>query len=269
MKRNSITASIIAYNEEKNIRRCLDSINGVIDEIVLVHDGPCSDRTLEIAKEYAKKIFVRPRIGEAEPHRPFAMEQASSEWILTLDADEYLSPELAKSLRQLVQDDAVDGYEFYWSFYDKGKRITSGPLSKAYRLALFRKSKTTAPQKFHEWYKVRGSIKKRLDLILEHALPPDNWTLSGFRKKNWPRARNDARFRILNGYAPYPFPFYLLKAVIWFAALLPYVFFLQKTFLNGFLGLRMAFLVALYNFLLYFYIFKFKIRGVPEVNAHA
>jgi len=259
-KENTVTATIIAYNEEKNIKRCLDSVKAVVDEIVLVHDGKCSDATITIARKYTKKIYIRPRIGEAEPHRNFAMQKATSEWILSVDADEYLSPQLQRSIKKLVQDNDVDGYEFYWSFYDQGKQITSGPLSKSYRLALFRASKTIAPKKFHEWYKVDGIIK-RLNLTLEHGIDFDNWTMSGFKRKNWPRARADARFRILNGYANLPSFFYLVKAVVWFTLLLPYFFFVHKLFLHGTLGFRMAFFNAFYNLLLYYYVFKFKLTN--------
>ncbi len=259
-KKNTVTATVIAYNEEKNIRRCLDSVKGAVDEIIVVHDGKCSDKTLSIAKKYTKKIFIRPRVGEAEPHRAFAIERASSEWILALDADEYLTLPLQKEIKKLVNSSGVDGYEFYWPFYDKGRQITSGPLSKAYRLALFRKSKTTAPKKFHEWYKVDGSVK-RLGFVLEHGIDFDNWTMHGFRRKNWPRAMADARFRVLNGYAPFPSFFYLGKSVLWFLLLLPYIFFINRLFLHGALGFRVAFLNAFYNLLLYFYVFKFKLTG--------
>jgi len=259
-RNNSITATIIAYNEADKIRKCLDSVKHVVDEIIFVHDGPCADDTLKIARNYTKKIFVRPRIGEAEPHRFFAMQQATSEWVLSLDADEYLTPQLQRNLRSLIKNRNVDGYKFYWPFYDKGEKITTGPLAEAYRLALFRKSKTTAPRKFHEWYKVLGTVKQ-LNLVLEHDIPADNWTLSGFKKKNWPRARYDARFRIVSGYAAWPFFVYPFKAVLWFTLLLPYLFVYKKNFLNGLLGLRMAFYIGFYNFLLYFYVFKYKLTG--------
>jgi len=264
-KPHTISASIIARNEELRIKRCLDSVAPVVDEIIFVHSGRCSDATLRIARNYTKKIFIRPNFGGPEPSRQFAMDRATSEWVFTLDADEYLSPQLQKSMKKLVKNESVDGYELYWSFYDKGRKITSGPLSKSYRLALFRKVKTTAPKKFHEWYKVRGNVE-RVNLTLEHDTPYDNWTFSGFRRKHLPRASYDAKYRILNGYAKWPFFIYLPKAVLGFFLLLPYNFILEKNFLNpGFLGLRMAFLVALYNFFLYFYVFKFKLtKNLPQ-----
>jgi Glycosyltransferases involved in cell wall biogenesis len=71
--RNKISACIVVYNEEKVIKRCLDSIKNVVDEIILVHDGPCKDRTLEIAKRYTNKIFIRPHVGMMESTSCFCL----------------------------------------------------------------------------------------------------------------------------------------------------------------------------------------------------
>jgi len=259
MKSSTITVSLVAYNEEARIKRYLDNIKSVVDEIVIVNDGPCTDNTLKIAKKYTKKIFVLPRIGEGEPHRPFAMQQASSEWILSLDADEYLSPELKKNIKKLVKDKSVDGYEFYWSFKDKGRQITSGPLSKSYRLVLFRKAKATPPRKPHEWYRVKGKVK-RLDLTLEHDTPYNNWSFSSIETKHLPRARYDARFRVSHSYATKPVVFYFLKSIL-SLGLLPHTFIIKKFFLNGYLGFRFSLIAAVYNYLVNFYIFKFKLTG--------
>ena len=79
----------------------------MVDEIVLVHDGECEDRTLEIAGRYGCRVFVRPLVGHAEVATVFAYEQAQGEWILTLDADEYLSEPLRQKLRTLVTDECV------------------------------------------------------------------------------------------------------------------------------------------------------------------
>ena len=88
---NKISACLVVHNEEKVIRRCLDSIKNVVDEIIVVHDGPCTDKTMEIAREYGAKIYEQPFNGEAEKHRPFSYRMTSGAWILQIDADEYLS----------------------------------------------------------------------------------------------------------------------------------------------------------------------------------
>ncbi len=257
-----ISANIIAYNEEANIERCLKSLSGVAGEIILVHDGECRDRTLQIARKYTKKVYVRPHVGESVGHRVFAAEKSRGEWLLILDADEYLSPKLQREVQKLVRRKDVDGYTFYWPFYDKGREIRHGPLSKGRRLALMRKSKTIVPVKFHVWYKVQGKVVD-LPYALEHNIPFDNWQWSGFFRKNTHRTQADARWRIMKGYAKYPAPFYAGKAVLWFVLVLAFLLFVRKLIVHGELGVRIALFNALYNLMLYWYVFKYKLTGLP------
>jgi hypothetical protein len=99
MKEDGITISacIVVYKEEKLIVGLLENIKNFVDEIVLVYDGVREedfDNTIDIASNFCQKnhlllkVFKRPHIGEAEPHRPFSFKQASGEWILWIDADE-------------------------------------------------------------------------------------------------------------------------------------------------------------------------------------
>src|ERR1019366_6092564 len=85
----TVSACVVVRNEEAVIERCLQSLVDVVDEIVLVHDGECEDRTLQIAARYRSRTFVRPLVGHAEVATVFAFEQARGEWILSLDADEF------------------------------------------------------------------------------------------------------------------------------------------------------------------------------------
>ena len=55
--RNKISAFIVAYHEENLIERCLRSLVDVVDEIIVVHDGPCLDKTIKIAQKYTSKVF--------------------------------------------------------------------------------------------------------------------------------------------------------------------------------------------------------------------
>jgi glycosyltransferase involved in cell wall biosynthesis len=92
---DTISAIIITKNEEKNIRDCLESIRWV-SEIVVV-DAGSSDRTPDIAKEFTQKIFNRPwdRYGVA---KNFGLARCTSEWIISLDADERVTAELQKEI---------------------------------------------------------------------------------------------------------------------------------------------------------------------------
>ncbi|MGD0454659.1 MAG: glycosyltransferase family 2 protein [Solirubrobacteraceae bacterium] len=220
-------------NEEAVIERCLSSLAGVVDEIVLVHDGDCQDRTLEIAERHGARVFVRPLVGHAEAATVFAFEQARSEWILSLDADEFLSEELRRQLPRLVADPAVNGYELVWKMWD-GRRYISekGP----HKLALFRRARVHVLGMVHAVEQVDPPVV-RTELHLEHRPLYNNFTLALVFSKwrrwariqareylrdlaelprfnwegtpSWPRRR-----RVLNRLSPLLFPVYVPGAFV-------------------------------------------------------
>src|ERR1035437_3931648 len=109
-KMSKVTAVISAFNEEKNIERCLKSLI-FADEIVVV-DNSSTDKTSEIAKKYTKKVFVQknnPNLIDLQKN--FGFEKASFEWILSIDADEEVSRELAEEIRATIKNkNEVAGY---------------------------------------------------------------------------------------------------------------------------------------------------------------
>ena len=156
-----ISANVIVYNEQHNIAACLDSLNRHVDEIILIHDGECTDKTLQIASKYEKvKMHVAPRMGEAEPHRPLALGLSTGDWVVVLDADERLPFAFGK-LRDVIDDaerNGVDNLRLPWPFKDQGKEIIDGPLSESVKLVVFKKVNYYHSGKFHEWYKPKGEV---------------------------------------------------------------------------------------------------------------
>lgn len=182
---HSISACVVARNEEAVIDRCLGSLAGVVDEIVLVHDGECDDRTLEIAERHGCRIFVQPLLGNPEASTVFAYEQTRGEWIFGLDADEFLSESLRRELRTLVADESVNGYEMLWRMWDGTRYITeNGP----YKLSLFRRSRVHMIGLIHarEWV---DPPVLRVPLQLEHRPLYNNFSLrTAFTKqRRWAR----------------------------------------------------------------------------------
>src|SRR6266705_244111 len=96
----TIAAVVITKNEERNISECLESLKWV-DELIVV-DAESSDRTVELAKAYTPKVFVRTWPGYG-PQKNFAMAQATADWILIIDADERVSDELREEIQALLQ----------------------------------------------------------------------------------------------------------------------------------------------------------------------
>jgi len=100
-----ITGVIITYNEEENIERCLKSLIGIVDEILVV-DSLSTDGTKEICQKFPDVKFIeQPWLGYAQ-QKNFANENASFDFILSIDADEVLSDELKTSILQVKQSDA-------------------------------------------------------------------------------------------------------------------------------------------------------------------
>jgi glycosyltransferase involved in cell wall biosynthesis len=86
-----LSAIIITRNEERNLEACLSALLWV-DEIILV-DAGSTDRTLEIAQKYTEKVYERPWSGYGQA-KNYALDQAAGDWILWIDADERVTPEL-------------------------------------------------------------------------------------------------------------------------------------------------------------------------------
>jgi len=98
----TISLCMIVYNEENNIRRCLESVRGFADEIIIVDTGS-TDRTKSICKEYGARIFDFEWKEDFSEARNLSISKASSDWILLLDADEVLSIGNSAGLKQYLQ----------------------------------------------------------------------------------------------------------------------------------------------------------------------
>ncbi len=278
-KRGSISACLVVRNEEAMIERCLASLAGVVEEIILVHDGECEDRTLEIAASHGCRIYTRPLVGHAEASTVFAYEQARCEWILTLDADEFLGEPLRAGLKELVADESVNGYELLWRMWDGRRYFTeNGP----YKLGLFRRASVHMLGMIHGAEDVDPPIVK-VQLQLEHRpqynnlafgtvvtkwrrwarinakeflapfaeLPKYNW----HGESDWP-----ARRRLLNRLAP-----------LLFLPYVPVVFAVnlarERDVYSWRENLRMSAGQAIYAGMVQFYVAKYMYLGVEDSAA--
>jgi glycosyltransferase involved in cell wall biosynthesis len=98
-----LSVCIITYNEEAHIARTLDSVKGIAEEVIVVDSGS-TDKTVELARARGAKVFVEVWRGFSR-QKNAAMAKASGDWILSLDADEEVSPELAASIEKLLKSD--------------------------------------------------------------------------------------------------------------------------------------------------------------------
>lgn len=105
-----LTVTIITLNEERNIERCILSVKSVADEILVV-DSLSTDRTVKIAEQLGAKVILQPFLGHIE-QKNFANEKATHDWVLAIDADEELSPELAASIAMVKHNPKHRAYHY-------------------------------------------------------------------------------------------------------------------------------------------------------------
>lgn len=131
-----VSATIITKDEEDHIADCLISARLVADEIIVLDSGS-SDRTVEIAKQYADIVEETdwPGFGVQKQR---ALEKATGEWVLSLDADERITPELAREINHHLADPDADAYKLPWAVTIYGKRLDFGRSGRA-PLRLFRR----------------------------------------------------------------------------------------------------------------------------------
>lgn len=105
-----ISGVVITYNEEKNIERCIKSLHGICDEIVVV-DSFSTDNTKSLCEQYSVRFIENPFAGHIE-QKNFAMNQAHHDYVLSLDADEALSEELQTAIAAVKQNWTASAYRF-------------------------------------------------------------------------------------------------------------------------------------------------------------
>ncbi len=157
MAKIPLSVCIVARNEEEVIEECLRNVYGWADEIIVVN-GESSDRTAQIAKKYAT-VFTRKNDPSHHVNKKWSFDKARNRWILSLDADESLDPELKKEIERVVKE---DGYG-YNGFMMPRKQILYGkPLKydwKGYQLRLYKKGKEYFKgEKLHEYIMIDGKV---------------------------------------------------------------------------------------------------------------
>lgn len=137
--KNDLSVIVITRNEEKDIQDCLQSVAGIAQEIVIVDSGS-TDKTLELARAHTQKIFHRDFTGYAA-QKQHALDRAQGPWILNIDADERVSPDLAAEIQALLSaEPKANGFEIPYRHFFLGRRLRFGGLGGENHLRLFRKN---------------------------------------------------------------------------------------------------------------------------------
>lgn len=256
MKNLSVVVS--AFNEEKKVSDCLESIKDLADEIIFV-DNTSTDKTVEIAKRYTSKIFLKPNSLMLNTNKNFGFSKAKGEWILSLDADERVTPELSGEIKSEIQNtkSEINGYWIPRKNILFGKWIQHAGWYPDRQLRLFRKMKGRFEEKHvHEMIKVEGKTSN-----LSHELLHHNYeTIQQFLHKHVViYAPNEANELLRKGYEfqwqdsmRFPFKEFISR------------FFAREGYKEGLHGLVLSLGMAFYHFIIFVYIWEK--RGFPKLE---
>ncbi|NIA31112.1 MAG: glycosyltransferase [Actinobacteria bacterium] len=165
---SAISVILITFNEEENIKACLTSVQWA-DEIIVV-DSNSRDRTVEIARQFTEKVIVADWKGYSA-NKNLALENASGEWILWIDADERVTPELAQEIKNVIgMNTEKDGFEMARKAFFLGRWIKHCGWYPGYVLRLFRRQKAYfTDNKVHEGVILKGSRSRLKNALLHYT----------------------------------------------------------------------------------------------------
>jgi glycosyltransferase involved in cell wall biosynthesis len=239
-----LSVTVIALNEEENIVPCLESVR-FADEIIVVDSGS-TDRTLELARNFTGRIFTIDWQGFAGT-KNFALDQATGDWVFSLDADERVPEGLRQEILKVIKADGpLAGYRIPRKNYVGGRWIKHLGWYPDYTLRLFRRGRGRfKDREVHEEVEVEGKVGL-LQTPLEHY---SYRSLEEYASRQDRYARLAAEEMRKAGRRPVP------GELLWRPALtFLNLFFLKLGFLEGALGLKLALQSSRYNFLKYHYL---------------
>lgn len=166
---NNISAVISARNEEAKIAQCLRSLDGLVADIIVV-DNESTDKTVRIAEQFGAKIYRRKNNVMLNINKNYGFTKVRTPWIINLDADEEVSPELKQEILQLeLNDTSIVGYWIPRRNIIFKKVIKHGLWSPDKQLRLFYKDAGKFEEKnVHEYISVKGSTASLVQPIIHH-----------------------------------------------------------------------------------------------------
>jgi glycosyltransferase involved in cell wall biosynthesis len=233
LPRVTLSVVLITQNEERNLPRTLESVMPLVrdgkGEIIVVDSGS-TDRTVEIAQSYGAKVFVEAWKGFAA-QKNSAMDKASMDWVLQLDADEALEPELAAEMElALKSDSTMNGFWIPRKNFFLGRWIRHGGFYPDPKLRLVRRGAGQFEEHgAHPTIKVDGPTGRLSHALLHDAYP----TLRGYIDHMNSYSSMGAEVAAAKGHRRFSFADIVIRPVLTFI----YNYFLRLGFLDGREGL--------------------------------
>jgi len=236
----SLSVIIIAQNEEDRFETCLRSISSIADEIIVLDSGS-RDKTVEIARKYTELVYETDWPGYGI-QKQRALDKASCEWVLSIDADEALTPELQKEINHVLSNHPVEtGFKLPWAVTIFGQTLNYGQSARA-PLRLFKREGARFSDSFvHE--KVlppAGKINRLKGRLLHYS----NRDFGHYLYKNRTYAWLWSQRKFKAGNKGFGVTGAFIRAIWTFF----HIYFLRLGILDGRLGFLVAIMYSQYNF---------------------
>ncbi len=236
MAKPTLSVVLAIFNEAANLPRCLDSVKGLADEIIVV-DGQSSDNSVSIAESYGAKIIETTNKPNFHINKQLGLEAATRDWILQLDADECLSDPLKSEIKRvLASPGEFVGFWLPRKNYFLGRFLTKGGQYPDYTLRLYKRGQGRLPaHDVHEQAVVSGPTS-HLQFDLLHYGTPDfsNYLLRFNRYTSLTASEFSKKHLPLNLFCAV---YYLFIKSFWEFAK---IYFRHKGFVDGFPGFVFA-----------------------------
>lgn len=164
---NKIAVLILTFNEENNIRQCIESVT-FADEVMIIDSGS-TDHTLDIASSLGAKVVSHAMTEGFAGQRNFALQQTQAEWVLFLDADERITPELAVEIQEILRVGEAFAYNILRRNIIFGQEVGYGGHSPDFSLRLYPRTAISWQGLVHEQANVTLPIKKTKYAMLHYT----------------------------------------------------------------------------------------------------
>ncbi len=245
--REKITVVILTLNEARHIRECIQAARQVADKII-ISDSFSTDGTPEIARAEGAIVLEREFDNYAN-QRNSALEAVDTPWVFFVDADERVTPELAKEVLQVIEDERYAGWWVPRYNYIVGRLIRGGGWYPDYQLRLLRREHASydPTREVHEVVQLRGQA----GYLKEHLIHYNYESWQRFHAKQKRYAALEARVLRKQGIQPKPYTYISMPIREFWRR-----FVTLRGYQDGYYGFKLAALLAWYTFVTYWYVGK-------------
>jgi len=241
MEKIPLSVVVITKNEEENIAKCLRSAYNWADEILIV-DDESTDQTVTVAEKYANRVLHR-RMDNEGTHRNWAYAQAKNEWVLSLDADEYVTEELKQEISEVIKSKEFHAYSIPLRNFIGNYRVRYSGWYPAGKLRMFMKSRFKYEEvEVHPKVYLDGETGHLTKDIVHKGYPDFEHFLGSLNRQT----TLEARKWIQTGRK-----MSLGKAIWRTIDRFPRSYIRKKGYKDGFIGFMIAFFASLYQIMSY------------------